>query len=473
MKADPSIFRGYDIRGVYPNEINGDTVYAAGKAYATLLSRENPGKRLSVAVGRDTRVSSPELHTRLIEGLLECGVDVDDLGLVSTPTLYFGVGFFGYDGGLQVSASHNPKEWNGVKMTRKNAESLSKETGIAEIATIIEKEGFMISPARGTLKKREGILAACVEEAVRTVSPSRIKPFKVVADAANAMGALDLAALFSRLGCDFIPMNFELDGTFPAHGIDPSKEENIKYLQEKVKSENADLGIAPDGDGDRIFFVDEKGSVVPSEALAAILAEIELEAHPGGAIVSDAGPSRIVEEVAERFGGRRVRSRVGSSYMKEAIIREGAVFGGEAAGHYYYSFPCGIFEAPMLLVLKLLARLSEKNISLSEAVNPFLKYAHSKEASVRVNSKEEVSSKIETVKKIYADGKQDFLDGVSVEYPDYWFTVRGSNTEPLLRFTLEATSKEIMTREAERLRGVLTHSTGSASILSEVEGLTN
>lgn len=455
MNANPSIFRAYDIRGIYPAEIDDDAVYAIGKGYATLLSRENPGKKLTVAVGRDMRTSSPALQRRLIEGLLECGIDVHDMGLVSTPTFYFGVAFFNYDGGLQISASHSPKEWNGVKLTRARAASLSKESGIADIASLVTEARFVKADAPGILGSRNGVLDALVDEFLKLVPASRIKPFTVIADVANAMGGVDIEALFRKLECRLIPMNFDLDGTFPAHEADPQRPENIKDLQDRMRREKVDLGIATDGDGDRIFFLDETGQVVPSEIMAALLAEIELELHPGGAIVTDANPARTVEDIARRFGGRRVRSKVGHSYMKQVITRESAIFGGEAAGHYFYPLPYGAFETPVLLILKLLARMSEKNLPLSELVKPFRTYAHSGEINVRVGSREEVAASIQKVKEAYADGEQDFLDGISVTYPDYWFIVRGSNTEPMLRLNVEAKTEERVREETERLRRVI------------------
>lgn len=457
MDVNQSIFRAYDIRGIYPGEINEDTAYAIGKAYAALLEGEHPGEKLTVAVGRDMRLSSPAMQERLIEGLLESGINVDNLGLVSTPTFYFGVAFFGYAGGLQVSASHNPKEWNGVKMTRAKGFSLSKESGIAEIASIIREERFISGVARGEEHVREGVVQALVEEFLRIISASRIRPLTIVTDTANAMGGLDVAALFEQLPCRLISMNSELDGTFPSHEADPQKPENVKDLKARVLAERADLGIATDGDGDRIFFVDERGEGVPSEILRAILAKLELEAFPGRAVVSDVNPARIVEDVVAAGGGKFALSKVGHSYIKEAMYRENAIFGGEHSGHYFYPLPCGIFETPMLLTLKLLALMSEKEVPMSEVAKPFRLYATSGEINVRVADRDAVARSIEKIKTEYADGDQSFLDGVRVVYPDYWFTVRSSNTEPLMRINLEAQDEATMRRETERLRGLLTN----------------
>ena len=249
MHIHPSIFREYDIRGVYPSEVNGDVAYAIGKGYAALVAKENPEKKLRIAIGSDMRLSGPELKERLIAGLIESGLDVEDMGLVSTPVFYFGVARFDYDGGIQVSASHNPKDWNGFKIVRRGAVAMGKSSGVGDIERIIKEEAFISALVSGSLRKKEGVLDAAVEDALsRVKNVSAIRPLRVVVDAANGMGALDMGALFAKLPCDVVKMNFELDGNFPAHEADPMKSENIRPLCERVKEEGADLGIAPDGE---------------------------------------------------------------------------------------------------------------------------------------------------------------------------------------------------------------------------------
>jgi phosphomannomutase len=450
---DASIFKAYDIRGIYPSQIDEAGITLIGRAYAAMLRGENPGAALKVAVASDMRLSGPSLKEALIQGLLEGGLNVDDIGLASTPTFYFASAFFGYDGGLQVSASHNPKEWNGVKMVRRAGVPVSKDSGIAAMRDMALAGNFgEVPPARGVLGSKTGILNALIAEQSKGFYLSAIKPFKIVIDAANGMGSQDMGALFKELPCTIIPMNFELDGTFPAHEADPMKQENIRDLAERVRAEHADLGIAPDGDADRLFFLDEKGEVVPQPILRGLMARIELETNPGATVAYDVRPGRITKDMIDELGGKAVVTKVGHSLIKETMIKEGAIFGGESSGHYFYKLSYGTFEAPVILVLKLLKFLSENGKTFSEAIASFKRYAHSGEISVKVRDQEEVAKKLEAIKSGYADGTQSFLDGITVEYPDYWFNVRSSNTEPLLRLNMEARDPEVLNRELARFK---------------------
>lgn len=450
---DAGIFKAYDIRGIYPSQIDEAGIALIGRAYAAMLRGENPGATLKVAVASDMRLSGPALKEALVQGLLEGGLNVDDIGLASTPTFYFAAAFFGYDGGLQISASHNPKEWNGVKIVRRGGVPVSKDTGITAIRDMAVSGNFgEPAPARGVLSARVDVLDALITEQVKGFDLAAVKPFKVVIDAANGMGSADMQALFKKLPCTMVPMNFELDGTFPAHEADPMKAENTRSLSERVRSEGADLGIAPDGDADRIFFIDEKGEVVPQPILRGLMARIELEAHPGATVAYDVRPGHITKDIIDELGGKAVVTRVGHSLIKETMIKEGAIFGGESSGHYFYKLPYGTFEATTVLILKLLIYLSKIDQPFSEAIAPFKRYAHSGEISVKVANQEEVAAKLEKIKSSYADGTQSFLDGISVEYPDYWFNVRSSNTEPLLRLNMEARDPAILERELTRFK---------------------
>jgi phosphomannomutase len=455
--ADPTIFRAYDIRGVYPSQIDEDTAYLVGKAYATLLLSENrQADKLKVAVGSDMRVSSPALKERLIEGLLETGLDVDDLGLVSTPTYYFAVAYFGYDGGLQVSASHNPGEWNGFKMTRRNSAPVSGDSGIMDIRKIISERDFASVAHRGSLGSRQDALAAATAAQTAGFDAATIKPFVIAVDAANGMGSLDMAALFEKLPCRMIPLNFELNGTFPAHEADPMKPQNREFLAKAVVEHGADLGIAPDGDGDRYFFIDEKGETIPQSIFFGLMAQLELESQPDAVIPCDVRPARIATDLIQAAGGRVKAVPAGSAMIKEVMIRDDAIFSGEPTGHYFYKLPYGTFEAPILLVLKFLRLLSRSGVPASELVAPHKKYFHSGDVNVRVADREEFKRKLAKLKKDYADGKQNEIDGLSVEYPDYWFNVRASNTEPLLRINVESRSQEVLDKEVARLKELLT-----------------
>lgn len=447
-----SIFKAYDIRGIYPTELDDQTAYDIGRAYATLLQRENEGKQLTIAVCCDMRLSSPALKVKTIEGLTDSGMNVVDFGMLSTPTYYFGVAFFNYDGGIQISASHNPKEYNGFKPVRAHGIPISKDTGIMEMKEMILKNAFVHSDHKGTVSSKEGVTEIERQEQAKNIPTATIKPFKVVVDAANAMGALDVEAIFSGLPCELIKLNFELDGTFPVHQPDPLDEANLKIVQDAVREHKADLGIAPDGDGDRYFFIDNNGEVIRQEILRGIMAQIALKEQPGATVCYDIRPGRITKDMIEEAGGKAVVTKVGHSLIKETMLKENAIFGGESSGHYFYKQPYGTFEMPMMLVLKFLVWLSEQNKPLSEAVAPYKKYFHSGEINSTVA---DVKTKLSEIQERYKDGEISLLDGVTVTYPDFWFNVRGSNTEPLIRLNLEARSKELMEQKRDEVLGVI------------------
>jgi len=455
--VDPKIFRAYDIRGTYPEQINEDVAYLVGRAFATYLRGEFPREVLRVAVGGDMRLSSPGLRQKVIEGLTESGVNVEDMGLVSTPTFYFGVAYFGYSGGIQVSASHNPKNWNGFKMVRRQALPLNKNTGLASIKEIIDRSLFLpLTERKGVLTYRDDVLSAEVNEHLSAMDVANLKNFKIVADAGNAMGSLDLETLFTKLpSVNLVRYNFELDGNFPAHEADPMKAENIEFLRNKVIEEGADLGIATDGDGDRIFIVDEKGEVIPPHILRGLLAVIELRDYPGAKIAYDVRPGRITEDMIRAAGGQPLMTPAGHSLIKEAMIREGAVFGGESSGHYFYRFLYGTFEAPMILIVKFLRYVSMVGKPVSEIVRPLKKYSHSGEINIRMDDREKINEKIHLLERVYNDGLHFNIDGLSVVYPNVWFNVRASNTEPLVRLTVEAKDDSILREKTEELRQLL------------------
>lgn len=461
MRVEPSIFKAYDIRGTYPAQINADVAYAIGRAFAALLAAEqHEGSTLRVAVGRDMRLSSPELTERLIAGLSESGVDVENIGLVSTPTFYFGVAHSGYDGGVQVSASHNPKEWNGFKLVRKNAKPVSGKNGILAMREMIENDTFPTAPDRpGTYRERNDILAAEIEEQIsHAPSHGPERPLKIAIDPASAMGALDMHAFFENSPHQLIWLNDVLDGTFPAHPADPMVPENLAQLKKAVIENNCDLGIASDGDGDRYFFIDEKGNVLPQEIQRGIISQLELKKHPGATIVYDARPGRITKDMVEASGGKGVLAPVGHSLIKEIMLAEDSVFGAESSGHYFFKLPYGTFEAPLVLVSEFLEWLSAKKLSLSELVAPYKRYSNSGEINTRLADRDAGTAVIERIKKQYEDGQQSFIDGLSVEYPDYWFNVRLSNTEPLIRFIVEAKNEAMMAKERDRLLAMIMNS---------------
>ncbi len=477
---DQNIFKSYDIRGIYPGQINEEAAYGIGRAYATwLLAAENAAEagteagmgdgivsastvekaeKLRVAVGSDMRTSSPALKTKIISALLDSGIDVDDIGMVSTPSFYFATAFYGYSGGIQVSASHNPKEWNGFKIVKSHAIPLSAKTGIFEIRDIILNEDF--SPVAkhgwGVLGKKENVVMEEIKEQIDFAGGGRfpgsaIKKFKIAADASSGMGAADMDAIFSNLNCEAVKLNFRPDGNFPAHGADPMIAENTAQLRGAVLEGKCDLGIIADGDGDRYFFCDEKGEMIAQDILRGVLAEIELAENPHAVVAYDIRPGRITKDIIDSHGGKAIITPVGHSLIKAEMIEHGAVFGGESSGHFFYKLPYGTFEAPAVLIYKLLKFLSAQGRPVSECFAPYKKYFSSGEINMKVAGMEASLRKIAALKEKFADGKQNLIDGLSVEYPDFWFNLRASNTEPLIRFTLEARSPEIMAQKRDEI----------------------
>ena len=441
MNIDPSIFKAYDIRGIYPSQLDEETAYQVGRAFSQILQIENPGKQLNIVVSSDMRVSSPRLKEKVIAGIIDSGQNVVDIGMTTTPGFYFGVAYYGYNGGIQISASHNPREYNGFKMVRAKAVPVSGDSGIDKIRDLCTKNEFPTGVKKGAVSTLEGVIAKMVEVERADLDWKSIKPFKIVVDTANGMGAIDLAEMFKDLQCQLIKLNFIPDGTFPAHVPDPLIEENLKQLKDEVIKQKADFGIAPDGDADRYFFVDEKGNTLRQEILRGIMAQISLKEHPAAVVAYDIRPGRITLDMILAVGGKPSVTRVGHSLIKEQMIREGAVFGGESSGHYFYKFPFGTFEAPVSLVMRFLKFLSDQNKPLSEVIKPYQKYFHSGEINSKVT---DPLGKIKEIKEKYAEAKQSELDGITVEYPDFWFNVRASNTEPLLRLNLEARTNELM-----------------------------
>jgi len=445
----PGIFKAYDIRGIYPSELNEELAYKVGRAFAEFIKTKVQKDEITVAVGQDMRISSPPLFKEVVRGITEQGVNVVDIGLVSTPTFYFGVSFYGYDGGLQVSASHNPAKYNGFKMVRAAAVPISGETGIMEIRDMVIQD---VIPAKaeiqGKVSKREGVLADQIKFALDYADLKKIKPFKIAIDTANGMGGPMIEELFKYLPCEIEKLYFELDGNFPNHEADPLKEENMKDLQKKVVETGADLGIALDGDADRLFFVDEKGRSVEPAMVRGILAKIFLRDNPGAKICYDIRPGKITIDMIEEGGGVPVVTRVGHSLIKEKMAEVGSVFAGESSGHFFLKMPHGIFEAPEIMILKILQELSESGKTFSEYTAPLYKYFNSGEINFDVSDKKMVFDKL---KEKYGANLQYDFDGLSFQWPDWWFNVRASNTENKIRLNLESTSEEIMKNKVEEL----------------------
>ena len=434
---NPSIFKAYDIRGVYNVDFDDDFAYQLGLAYCQMRREELGWDSFSVVVGRDMRLSSPALHKRLIDGLIDGGADIIDIGLCSTPTFYFAVAYYRYDGGIMISASHNPKDWNGFKLVRQMASPISENSGIKDLKNLIINKAVAVHSAKGTVFERNKVLNDQINHDLAYVEAAAIKPLKIVFDSANAMGAPYFEKLFEKLPqLEVEKMNWELDGSFPAHEADPFKKENVKALCQKVVETKSDLGIATDGDSDRIFFIDDQGIPVEAGIMRAILSKLFLRDAPNATIAYDVRPGRITLDTILENGGTPLVTRVGHSLIKEAVIDAGAYFAGESSGHFILNMSEeGCYEVPGIVALKIFAELSASGEKLSSYVKPYQKYVHSGEISLAVDDPKEILAR---VKEHFAGAKISELDGLSVESEEAWFNVRASNTEPLLRFSVEA-----------------------------------
>ena len=436
MQVDASIFKAYDIRGVYPSQLDEDVAGAIGRAFVALL------QPAEVVVGRDMRLASPALRDALIKGLTEQGADVIDIGMVSTDQYYYACATLERPG-LMVTASHNPPEYCGFKMVRRMPYLLSGTDGIQELRALVEQGSFPPPAARpGRVQVRE-LSAGFIDKVVGLVDSSLIKPLTVVADTGNGMVGPILTQVFSRLPVQLIGMFLEPDGRVPNHGLDPMQPENRAALVARVQQEGADLGFAFDGDGDRFFIIDDRGQFVPGDFVTALLGQYMLARSPGAPVVYDVRCSWAVRDLITAAGGTPLIERVGHSFLKPRMFEEGAVFAGELSGHYYfrdfYGADSGI--VPALLVLEMLSR---RGCRLSDLLTPLeARYFLSGEINSRVADPQ---GKVQALAERYADGHVEWIDGVSVSYPDWHFNVRSSNTEPLLRLNLEALDQAAMER---------------------------
>lgn len=448
MHVDPSIFKAYDIRGVYGDKLFDDTAEAIGKAFAKIL------KPTTVIVGRDARVSSPALHDRLLQGLTSVGVNVIDIGMVSTDMYYYACATKQLPG-IMVTASHNPKEYNGFKMVREIPYLLSGDEGIQDIRQVIETDDFPPAATTPGTVENWNVMDGFVKKILSLVDVSQLKPMKVLADTANGMVGPSLTELFKHIPqVQMTPMYFEPDGTFPNHGGDPLQEENRRELQERVAAEGFDLGFAFDPDGDRFFCIDNKGRFVSGDFLTAILSRYFLEKNPGATIVYDVRASLAVKDTIEELGGRALYNRVGHAYIKKRMSDEQAVFAGEVTGHYYFAefYGCDSGVAPMLYIMDLLSHTDQKLAEILDELGQ--KYFISGEINSKVP---DVQAKIDEIKEKYATKADNVIeiDGITCEYPEWRFNVRGSNTEPLIRLNLEAISQELMEQKRDEVLGVI------------------
>jgi len=452
MSFPTHIFKAYDIRGLYPEEITEDLAFRIGSAYAVFLKHDTGRDDLTVMVCRDMRVSSTPLQASLVRGITEQGVNVVDIDLASTPTFYFGVAKYGYDGGVQVTASHNPAQFNGFKMVRANAVAISGETGIMDIRDMAEKNDFPVVETIGNVSLREGTIQDEVAYALTKADVSNIKPFHVVVDNGNGMGALVIDELFKHLPCTLTRMYFDLDGTFPNHEANPFKEENNEDIRAKILETGADLGIMLDGDSDRVFFMDNTGKTVEPAIVRGILSQIYLREYPGGAVGYDVRPGKITEDMILGAGGKPFVTRVGHSLIKEKSREMNAIFAGESSGHFFVRAPFGFFEMPAIIILKFLQEISESGKTVREYVAPYETYAHSGEINFHVADKQNALNRLRTQ---YEDHLTQDFDGLSFDFGDWWCNVRMSNTEDAVRLNVEAVNQAVVTAGVKEVSKII------------------
>ena len=447
--VNPSVFKAYDVRGLYPGEVTADLFHQLGRAFVAFLG---PGR---YAVSRDMRTSSPELAAAFIDGVRLQGGHVIDYGLMGTDMMYYAVAADGLDGGAQITASHNPGEYNGCKMVKAEAFPLSGESGIKEMKEMI-LGGRIPSPpaAAGSLEQRE-VLDRYTNHVMGFIDASIVKPFNVVLDAGNGIAGLVAPPLFDRLPCRTTRLFFEVDGTFPNHEANPLIEENRRDITAEVVRIGADAGIAWDGDADRCFFLDGSGDFIAGDFITALLAEGFLMQHPGATVIYDVRASYAVKDIVAQYGGRALMNRVGHAFIKRRMREEDAIFGGEVTGHYYFrdNFYADNGFIPALLILELMSR---KGLSLRDLLAPLReRYFISGEINTKVSGMDAVPAQLQALEREYRDGHVYHLDGISVEFDDWHFNVRASNTEPLLRLNLEGRTPEVMEKRRDEVLAII------------------
>ena len=431
--VDPAIFKSYDIRGIVPEQLNPEVAHLIGRAYAAEI------KGLKIAVGRDMRTHSDSLREALVDGLIKSGCHVIDVGRVSTDALYFAVGHLECDGGIMITASHNPAEYNGFKMCRANAEPISGSEGLNRMQDTLELDDYHTDLPEGSQESHD-VLPEFAKHVLSFVDPAKMKKLKIVIDAGNGMGGVVVPAVMESLPIEVIEMYFEPDGTFPNHPANPIEPKNLKDLIARVKSEKADLGVAFDGDADRMFLVDETGKPLGGDIATMLVARSLLAKNPGATILFNLICSRAVPELIAREGGKAVRTPVGHSIIKQVMKKEGALFGGEHSGHFYFQ-KNWYADSGLIAMLLALEALSEVDQPLSELVAMLDPYHRSGEINVKSRN---IPKSLDKVVQGFKDGRADFTDGVTVSYEDWWFNARPSGTEPLLRLNVEANSAELL-----------------------------
>lgn len=449
MLVNPDIFRSYDIRGIYPEEINEEITQKLALTFIKFLKPEK------IIIGRDCRLSSPSLFKVLSETMRENGVWVIDIGLCSTPLFYWAIQSEKTDGGIMISASHNPKNYNGFKLYRQEAIPISGDTGIGEIKKLMMEGKILVPKKEKGRIIRKNLTKKYLDFIISKFAEVKaIKPLKIVADSGNGMAGPEVRKMFKKIPVQLTELYFEPDGRFPNHQANPLKEETLVDLKKAILKKGADLGIAFDGDADRVIFVDEENRTIRGDLITALMAKELLRENPGQKILYEVRSSQIVKETIEKNGGKAILGRAGHSLIKEQMRREDIFFAGELSGHYFFK-NFGFVECPLFLILKILEIISRENKKISQILRPFKKYFHSGEINFEVKDKE---GKIKEIKKHYQSAPRILeIDGLTAQYKDWWFNLRPSNTEDLLRLNIEAKTKKLLEKKTKELRQIISN----------------
>lgn len=445
IAIDTSIFKSYDVRGIVPAQLDDDVAYAIGRAFVEVLGRTN------ICIGRDMRPSGEGFMDALSRGATDAGADVTQIGLISTDAIYFAVGRYGFDGGIMITASHNPAQYNGFKFCREEAIAISIETGLEAIRDKALAGNFAPAARIGTIRQRN-VLDDFARHCLSFIDDlAAIKPFKIAIDAGNGMAGATVPGVFRHLPCEIVPLYFELDGTFPNHPASPLEPENMVDLQRAVRAHGCDFGVAFDGDADRMFLVDERGDLIGGDIVTALVGVDTLRLHPGARILYNLICSRSVPEAILRAGGVPVRSKVGHSFIKKTMRDEDILFGGEHSGHFYFKRNW-FADSGMIALMQCLNVFSRAGGSVSSTIAPIDRRVRSGEVNSAVR---DIPGKLRELRAHYRDAAIDDLDGVTIQYPDWWMNVRGSNTEPLLRLNVEGDTRAVMERRRDEALAII------------------
>lgn len=438
MQINQKIFKSYDIRGIYPREIDEWAAYCIGRAFAKLTGARK------IVIGRDARLASPQLFSAVAKGAFAEGAKICDIGQVPTECLYFTVGNYDFDAGIMVTASHNPKEYDGFKLVKKDGNNIKIISGKEVFLFVKEGEAKIES---GAEVEKKNIWKDYINHIFSFVDLRKILPLKVVVDASNGVAGIVLEKIKDKLPVEIIFLNFEIDGSFPNHAPNPLAEGSIDQIKDEIKKQKADFGFIFDGDADRVFLIDENGHIVRADITLLLLAKYFLQKSPGAAIAYNAICSKATPEFIKKWGGNPVRTKVGFVNVREGLLKNNGIMGGELSGHYCFKDNFYL-DSGMIAFLALLQIISQENKKILELVKELSPYAKSSEINFEVKEKEAIINKI---KEKYIDGKQDFLDGITVDYGDWWFNARASNTEPLLRLTIEANTEDLLEQKKKEL----------------------